>query len=98
MRKNMAILAIGLITGLVLGMVVGLLFAPATGAKTRRRLADEAQRAADVARGLAERAEHAAEKIGDRVEHYLGHDEEVAWRKVRELREGVQRYTEAQTS
>lgn len=98
MRKNLAVLLIGLISGFVLGVVVGLLFAPAPGTKTRRRLADEAQHAADLARGFAERAEHAAEKIGGRVEHYLGRDEEVAWRKVRELREGVQRYTEAQTS
>lgn len=98
MRKNLALLLIGLISGFVLGAVVGLLFAPAPGAKTRRRLADEAQNAADLARGFAERAEHAAERIGGKVEHYLGRDEEVAWRKVRELREGVQRYTEAQTS
>jgi len=27
------------------------------------------------------------------MDHYLGRDEEVAWRKVREIREGVQRYT-----
>jgi len=98
MRKNMATFMIGLITGLALGIVLGLLFAPAEGSKTRRRLADEAQRAADAARSFAERAEHAAERIGGRVEHYLGHDEELAWRKVRELREGVQRYTEAQSS
>lgn len=98
MRKNLAILLIGLISGLILGAVIGLLFAPAPGAKTRRRLADEAQHAAELARGFAERAEHAAEKLGGKVEHYLGRDEEVAWRKVRELREGVQRYTEAQTS
>ena len=88
-------MAIGLITGLVLGIVIGLLFAPAPGTRTRRRIAEEAQRAADVARGLAERAEHAAGSIGGKVDHMLGRDEEVAWRKVRELREGVQRYTEA---
>lgn len=98
MRKNLAILLIGLISGLVLGIVIGLLFAPAPGVKTRRRLAEEAQHAAEVARGLTERAEAAAEKLGGKVEHYLGRDEEVAWRKVRELREGVQRYTEAQNS
>lgn len=95
MRKNANMLAIGLFTGLVVGIVIGLLFAPAPGGRTRRRIADEAQRAADVARGFAERAEQAAGLIGGRVEHYLGRDEEVAWRKVRELREGVKRYTEA---
>jgi len=98
MRKNLALLLIGLATGVVLGIVIGLLFAPAPGTKTRRRIADEAQRAADLARGFADRAEHAAGAIGGKVEHYLGRDEEVAWRKVRELREGVQRYTEAHPS
>ena len=96
MRRNLSIFVIGLLTGAALGFVFGLLFAPAPGANTRRRIADEAQRAADVARGLAERAEHAAEILGGRVDHYLGRDEEVAWRKVRELREGMQRYTLAQ--
>jgi gas vesicle protein len=96
MRRNLSIFVIGLLTGAALGFVFGLLFAPAPGANTRRRIADEAQRAADVARGLAERAEHAAEVLGGRVDHYLGRDEEVAWRKVRELREGMQRYTLAQ--
>jgi gas vesicle protein len=97
-RKNVALFLIGTISGLVIGIVLGLLFAPASGTNTRRRIADEAQRAADLARGFAERAEHAAGALGGRVEHYLGRDEEVAWRKVRELREGVQRYTEAHSS
>lgn len=96
MRRNMEYLAIGLIVGAVGGFIGGLLFAPGSGSQTRQRLANEALRAADVARGIAERAESAAELLGGRVEHYLGRDEEVAWRKVREIREGVQRYTEAQ--
>ena len=54
-------------------------------------------RAAEVAREIAERAERAAETLGGRVEHYLGRDEEVAWRKVRELREGLEGYTQTQT-
>jgi gas vesicle protein len=96
MKRNMEYLAIGLIVGAMAGFVAGLLFAPNSGYKTRQRLADEALRAAAVARGLAERAEYAAEALGGRVEHYLGRDEEMAWRKVREIREGVQRYTQAQ--
>lgn len=96
MRRNLEYLAIGLIVGAVGGFVTGLLFAPSSGYKTRQRLANEALRAADAARALAERAEGVAELLGGRVEHYLGRDEEVAWRKVREIREGVQRYTEAQ--
>jgi gas vesicle protein len=96
MKRNVEYLAIGLIVGAVAGFLAGLLFAPNSGYKTRQRLANEALRAADVARTIAERAEGAAETLGVRVEHYLGRDEEVAWRKVREIREGVQRYTQAQ--
>ncbi len=93
----MEYLAIGVIAGLALGFLGGLLLAPASGARTRQRLADEAMRAAEVAREIAERAERAAENLGGRVEHYLGRDEEVAWRKVRELREGLDGYTQTQT-
>lgn len=96
--KRFEYFVMGAITGILVGVVAGLLFAPSSGERTRRRLADEALRAADVARAVAERAEHAAEAIGGRVDRYLGRDEEVAWRKVREIREGVQRYTQAQTS
>jgi gas vesicle protein len=92
----MEYLAIGLVVGAVGGFLAGLLFAPSSGYKTRQMLANEALRAADVARSLAEQAESAAEVLGGRVEHYLGRDEEAAWRKVREIREGVQRYTQAQ--
>jgi len=95
-RRNLEYLAIGIIIGGVAGFLGGLLFAPASGSKTRQLLANEALRAAEVARALAEQAEHAAEVLGGRVEHYLGRDEEVAWRKVREIREGVERYTQAQ--
>lgn len=98
MRQRSEYFLIGAITGLVIGVIAGILFAPASGVRTRRRLADEAMRAADVARDLAERAERAADAITGRVEHYLGRDEEAAWRKVREIREGVQRYTQAQSS
>jgi gas vesicle protein len=98
MKQRLEYFIIGAITGMVVGVIAGLLFAPSSGASTRRRLADEAMRAARVARSVAERAERAAEAIGGRVEHYLGKDEEVAWRKVHEIREGVQRYTQAQGS
>lgn len=98
MRERVEYFAIGALTGMLFGVLIGLLFAPASGAKTRRRLADEAVHAAEVAREVAERAERTAELISGRVDHYLGRDEELAWRKVKEIREGVQRYTRAQMS
>ena len=93
MRRNLEYFVIGAIIGAVGGLLLGLLMAPSSGYMTRQRLASEARRAADLARALAERAENAAEMLGGRVDHYLGRDEEVAWRKVREIREGVERYT-----
>ena len=93
MRRNLEYFVIGLIMGAAAGLLGGLLLAPSSGYKTRQRLAVEARRAAEVARALAERAEGVAEILGGKVDHYLGRDEEVAWRKVREIREGVQRYT-----
>jgi gas vesicle protein len=95
-KRNMEYFVIGALMGAALGVLFGLLMAPSSGYKTRQRLAVEARRAAELARNLAERAEDAAELLGGRVDHYLGRDEEVAWRKVREIREGVQRYTVTQ--
>lgn len=96
MRRNTEYFMIGTVVGAVLGVVAGLLLAPASGAKTRAKLSAEARRAADAALVLAERAERAAEKLEDAVDHYLGRDDEAAWRKVKEIREGVQRYTQTQ--
>lgn len=97
MRRNTEYLLVGIVFGAVLGFVAGLLLAPTSGARTRQRLADEALRAAEAARAIAERAEEAAEAIGGRVGHYLGKDEETAWRKVNEIREGIRGYTQTQT-
>jgi gas vesicle protein len=95
-RRNLEYFVIGTLVGAATGVLFGLLLAPSSGYKTRQRLAVEARRAAELARALAERAEDAAEMLSGRVDHYLGRDEEVAWRKVREIREGVQRYTVTQ--
>ena len=96
-QRKLEYFSIGIITGLALGVVTGLLLAPYSGAQTRRRLAQEARRVADLARGVADKAEVTAAALGERVDHALGRDEEAAWRKVQELREGVQRYTQAQS-
>lgn len=79
--------------GLAGGILLGLLIAPSSGARTRQRLANDALRAAEAAKDIAEKAEHTADSLAKRVDHYLGREEEVAWRKVREIREGVQRYS-----
>lgn len=84
---------IGLFVGGALGVLAGLLLAPDSGIRTRQRLAGEATRVAEAARVIAERAESAADAMGVKMDHYLGRDEEVAWRKVQEIREGVQRYS-----
>lgn len=85
--------AIGLVVGGALGLIAGLLFAPDSGSRTRQRLANEASRVAEAARTVAERAEAVTETLGERIDHYLGREEEVAWKKVQEIREGVQRYS-----
>jgi gas vesicle protein len=95
-RRNLEYFVIGVVLGGLGGLLIGLLLAPSSGYATRQRLAAEARRAADAARALADRAESAAEMLGGKVDHYLGRDEELAWRKVREIREGVQNYTVTQ--
>lgn len=91
--KRLEYFLIGLFVGGALGVIGGLLLAPDAGRQTRQRLLGEATRVADAARVIAERAEAAVEDMGTRMDHYLGRDEEVAWRKVQEVREGVQRYS-----
>lgn len=98
MNRRLEYFVIGCVTGGVLGVVTGLLLAPYAGTETRRRLSAQARHAAEIARDVAGRAEVTAEVLGERVDHYLGRDEEVAWRKVREIREGVERYTQTQAS
>lgn len=97
MRRSFEFLLIGVIVGAVAGFVAGLLYAPAPGNLTRRQLAVRARRAAEAAKELADMAETAAGAIGGRVEHYLGRDEELAWRRVREIREGIAGYVQTQT-
>jgi gas vesicle protein len=96
MSRRMEYFVIGCIFGGVAGVIAGLLLAPRSGYETRRRLASRALRVAETARIVADRAEMTAESLSERFDHYMGRDEEVAWRKVREIREGVERYTQTQ--
>jgi gas vesicle protein len=76
------------------GSLAALLVSPATGADTRRAIRLQLLGLADIAKSVADRAENAADYLGDQVGMALGGEEEVAWRKVREIREGVQKYSE----
>jgi len=96
MSRRLEYFVIGCIAGGVVGAVCALLLAPRSGYETRRRLAARALQAAEAAREVADRAEGTAEALTERFDHYMGRDEEVAWRKVREIREGVDRYTQTQ--
>ena len=96
MMRRLEYFGIGCLVGIAAGIIFGLLLAPFSGGEMRRLLATRTRRAVEVARDVADRAEVTAEALGERVDHYLGRDEEVAWRKVREIREGVERYTQAQ--
>lgn len=96
MSRRMEDFVIGCIFGGVTGVIAGMLLAPRSGYETRRRLAAQALRAAEAARLVADRAELTAESLAEHFDHYMGRDEEVAWRKVREIREGVDRYTQTQ--
>lgn len=96
MNRRMEYFVIGIVAGAALGAVAGLLLAPRSGAETRRRFASRALAAAEAARVVADRAEATAEVLSERFDKYLGREQEVAWRKVREIREGVDRYTHAQ--
>jgi gas vesicle protein len=95
--RRLEYFGIGCLIGMTAGILLGLLLAPFSGDEMRRRLGIRARRAVEVARDVADRAEATAESLGERVDHYMGRDEELAWRKVREIREGVERYTQAQT-
>jgi len=96
MSRRLEYFAIGCLAGAALGAIAGILLAPRSGFETRRRLAARALNAAEAAREVADRAEVAAEVLSRRFDHYLGREQEVAWRKVKEIREGVDRYTQAQ--
>lgn len=96
MKRKIDAFALGVVLGVAGGYVLGLLFAPSSGSNVRRRVAQEIRRAADVAKTVALQAEEVAASLGDRVEVLRGHDEDLARRKVQEIRESVQRYTQAQ--
>lgn len=92
-RVRFMYFVLGVFVGGAAGVAIGLLFAPSAGVQTRGRLANEASRVAEAARHVAEQVESMAQALGVQKDHYLGRDEEMAWRKVQEIREGVQKYS-----
>lgn len=98
MKRNMEYFAIGTLVGLAVGVVLGLLFAPTSGDRLRRNLADQATKAGEAARDLALKTENVAGGLAGRVSHILGRDEEAARRKILEIRKGVDTYTQTQSS
>jgi gas vesicle protein len=92
----MPIFVIGFALGAAAGSLGALLLSPSSGAETRRQIRAQLLYLAEGAKIVAERAETAADYLGDQVGRALGGDEEVAWRKVREIREGVARYSGSQ--
>ena len=98
MRRWLPVFVIGFLLGAGAGALGALLLSPTSGAETRRAIRAQLLGLADVAKAVAERAEEAADYLGDQVGRALGGDEEIAWRKVREIREGVARYSETQDS
>jgi len=84
---------VGLVLGGVLGALLALVLAPRTGRVVCDRLSTGAAHAADAVRGAAREVGAVVRTLEERGERYLGRDEEVAWRKVNEIREGVQRYS-----
>ncbi len=84
---------VGLVLGGVLGAFLALILAPWTGREVRDRLSTGAAHTADAVRGAAREVGVAVRTLEERGERYLGRDEEIAWRKVNEIREGVQRYS-----
>jgi gas vesicle protein len=85
----------GVLVGIAVGSLGALLVSPATGAETRRAIRLQLLGLADLAKNVADRAETAADYLGDQVGRAFEGEEEVAWRKVREIRAGVQQYSEA---
>ncbi len=96
MRRSLPAFIVGFVVGAALGSLGALLLSPSSGAETRRAIRGQLLTLADIAKNVADRAEVAADYLGDQVGRALGGDEEIAWRKVREIREGVARYSETQ--
>lgn len=62
-------------TGMVLGVTVAVLYAPGSGAKTRKRLGKYARRTAE---DLCEQGQEAIETVADRGKEYLERGKEKA--------------------
>ncbi len=96
MKRNLEYFAIGSLVGLAVGVILGFLFAPTSGDRLRKNIADQASRAGEAAREIAMRTESVAGSLADRMNQMLGREEETARKKILEIRQGVDSYTQAQ--
>lgn len=65
MRSNTGETILALLTGAIVGAGVGILYAPAKGSETRKKIGDEANKAGDYIR---ESVEHTATNLSDQAQ------------------------------
>ena len=70
-RNVLVPMGFSLLTGLLLGGIAGLLYAPQSGARTRRQLANFADGVRERAEEMAEDAAEAIEKTVERGRHFV---------------------------
>jgi len=58
--------ALAFLAGAAIGVGIGMLFAPASGTETRRKIKDMANKAQEKAQDLASRAQEKAQDLGNR--------------------------------
>ncbi len=92
-RREYEIFGVGMLSGLVLGAVIGLLFAPASGELTRKRIVAGAGNAWEGAGRAMEASEKALSMISSRIEEMLSLEERSVRRKLEELRADIEKLT-----
>ncbi len=92
-KRDFGFFGVGMISGLVMGGVLALLFAPASGEMTRRRIATGAGNAWDSAGRAVDASERVIGLVSSRVEEMLSLEERNVRRKLEELRADIEKLT-----